>query len=397
LATTSNILAITAKASSPQGAVTLGNTVAKAFLAARNTQLTEATSAIVAGLQQEITTDQTDIASVKAQIANLPHSSTELAPLLSRQSSDDTTFATLTNELGQAQGYLASEIKGSSAMDPAALSPSKTKKVTIEDSLTGLIAGLALGLGIVIVGEIVTDRLRWRADIARALDVPVELSLGRYRRSRLLRTARMRWRLKRPSRTLVMLERRLRARFQAAPGHALATIALDAAEPAALGVASLARSLATDGMRVVLVDMADGRPLASLFGISKRGDTVHSIEIGGRAVTLIVSPPDPAQMGLESDPGEIDAVLLLASADPWFGADHIAAWAREAVVVITAGEVSASRIRGTSQMLRQAGIVLRSAILVDTDRADDSVGVVGSGPAYWGGEPAPGGLPTGPW
>ena len=298
----------------------------------------------------------------------------------------------------QAQGDLTAEtsLKGSYVLDPAALSPSKTKKVTIEDALSGLIAGLALGLGIVVVGEIVSDRLRWRADISRALDVPVELSVGRYRRSHLLRAIRMQWRLKRPSKTLIMMERRLRARFQATPGHALATIALEAAEPAALAVASLARSLAADGMRVVVVDLADGRPLAALFGVH-RGETVHAIEIGGRAVTLVVSPPDPAQIGLETDPGEVDAVLVLASADPRFGADHIAAWAREAVVVITAGEVSASRIRGTAQMLRQAGITLQSAILVDTDRADDSVGVVGVGPAYWGGDPALEGLPTGPW
>jgi capsular polysaccharide biosynthesis protein len=395
LALTNNVLAITSKASSPAAAVALGNTVASVFLAARQAALQQSTNAQIAGIEQQIKFVGADLASVEAQI--LKATQKQLGPLISQENTDHSTIGTLKSEQGQAYRDQTNAIKGSRVFNSATASKSKTKKATIEDGLSGLIAGLALGLGIVVVGEIVSDRLRWRADIARALGVPVELSVGHYRRSRLLRSTRMHWRLKRPSRTLVMMERRLRARLQASPHHALAVIALEAAEPAALAVASLARSLTADGMRTVVVDMADGRPLAAVFGISKRGETAHSIEIAGRPATLIVSPPDPAQMGLEVDPAEVDAVLVLASADPWFGADHIAAWAGEAVVVIAAGEVSASRIRGTSQMLRQAGIALKSAIIVDTDRADDSVGVVGPGPAYWGGEPALEALPPTSW
>ena len=397
LALSSNILAITAKESSAAAAVTLDNVVANVFLAARAQTSTAATNAVVAGLQLQIQAAQTQIAALTSQIAKIPSTSDQYGPLESELSTDKTNVSNLQGQLEQANGNLKAEITGSYVLDRATPGVSKTKKVTIEDALSGLIVGLALGLGFVVVSEILSDRLRWRADVARALDAPVELSVGRYRRYRLARKARLRWRLNRPSRTLVMMERRLRARFQATPHQALVAISLDAAEPAGLAVASLARSLAAEGRRVLLIDMAEGRPLAALFGVSRQGGVVHATEVSGHPVTLIVSPADPAQLGLEADPNEIDAVLVLASAEPAFGADHIAAWAKDAVVVITAGAVSASRIHGTGQMLRQAGISVRSAILVGTDRADDSVGVVNSGAALWESAPALEALPAGSW
>ncbi len=284
---------------------------------------------MVAGLQLQIQAAQTQIAALTSQIAKIPSTSDQYGPLESELSTDKTNVSNLQGQLEQANGNLKAEITGSYVLDRATPGVSKTKKVTIEDALSGLIAGLALGLGFVVVSEILSDRLRWRADVARALDAPVELSVGRYRRYRLPRKARLRWRLNRPSRTLVMMERRLRARFQATPHQALVAISLDAAEPAGLAVASLARSLAAEGRRVLLIDMAEGRPLAALFGVSRQGGVVHATEVSGHPVTLIVSPADPAQLGLEADPNEIDAVLVLASAEPAFGADHIAAWAKE--------------------------------------------------------------------
>ena len=54
---------------------------------------------------------------------------------------------------------------------------SKIKDV-LEYVLSGLIGGLAIGLGIVIVRELISDRLRRRDDIAAALGGPVRLSVG---------------------------------------------------------------------------------------------------------------------------------------------------------------------------------------------------------------------------
>ena len=43
----------------------------------------------------------------------------------------------------------------------------------------GLIAGLVLGLGIVVIRALLSDRLYRRDDVARALGAPVKLSVGR--------------------------------------------------------------------------------------------------------------------------------------------------------------------------------------------------------------------------
>jgi hypothetical protein len=71
---------------------------------------------------------------------------------------------------------------------------------------------------------------------------------------------------------------------------------------------------------------------------------------------------------------DADVILVLATVDPGLGADHIAAWASDAVVMIQAGAASASRIDGVGQQLRAARMTIRSAVLVGTDADDDSSG-----------------------
>jgi capsular polysaccharide biosynthesis protein len=64
-------------------------------------------------------------------------------------------------------------------LDTAYVVPVSAKKTAIKDGLSGLIAGLGLGITIVIIGELLSDRVRARSDVAAALGAPVELSVGR--------------------------------------------------------------------------------------------------------------------------------------------------------------------------------------------------------------------------
>ena len=66
-------------------------------------------------------------------------------------------------------------------LDTAAPIPHSRLKLAIVYAVTGLIAGLALGMGIVVVRALVSDRLRRRDDIAQALGAPVKLSVGAVR------------------------------------------------------------------------------------------------------------------------------------------------------------------------------------------------------------------------
>lgn len=190
-----------------------------------------------------------------------------------------------------------------------------------------------------------------------------------------LKTARLRRRLRRPTLALQLVERRLRAHLESAPSAALAVVEIDAAEPTAVAVAALARSVASEGRRVVLADVADGRPLAALLGGSGTPGNVRTVSIDGRAVGLYVAPDDPAEMADKEAGEDADVILILATVDPALGADHIAAWASDAVVMVQAGAASPSQIKAVGQQLRQTGMAVRSAILVGTDAADHSSGV----------------------
>jgi hypothetical protein len=74
-----------------------------------------------------------------------------------------------------------------------------------------------------------------------------------------------------------------------------------------------------------------------------------------------------------------DVVLAVATADPAVGAWHLGQWANKATVLVTAGRSSAQRINGTAELLRAASIGVASAILVNADSYDDSVGLSDSG------------------
>jgi hypothetical protein len=71
-----------------------------------------------------------------------------------------------------------------------------------------------------------------------------------------------------------------------------------------------------------------------------------------------------------------DVVLALVVLDPAVGAEHVARWCRSAVAVLRTGRTSATRARATGELLRAAGIDLRSAVLMGADATDDSVGTV---------------------
>ncbi len=189
------------------------------------------------------------------------------------------------------------------------------------------------------------------------------------------RAARLRRQLRRSPLALQLVHRRLRAHLESAPGAALALVEIEATESATIAIASLARSLSSEGNRVVVADAARGRPLAALLGArTGAAGTVSPVAINGQPVDLFVAPEDPVQMTDKEVGEDADTILVLATVEPGFGADHIAAWATDAVVMVRAGAASATRIDGVGQQLRAAGVTIRSAILIGADQDDDSSG-----------------------
>ncbi len=369
------VLQIKFNAPTAVAAVSYDNAVANAFLAVRNAQFSSETNLVVSSLEGQVNNLTTEINHLTAQIDALSGPNTgrqeasQIAALVASRGSAYNEETQLQAQEQQSLLAANSVTQASHVLDPPAVVPNApVKRVAATDGLSGLIAGLAVGLGVVVVGAAITDRPRRRADVAFALGAPVELSLGRYRPSILMR----RRLLKKPPPELQMIQRRLLAHLAESPGAGLATVEVEASEVAALGVGLLAFTLASEGKQVLVIDLATSRPMDALLG-GKRGRD-RNVSVGAGCLTLVVGPADPAQLDqLEVREG-MDAVLVLASADPAFGAEHIAPWADQAVVVVTAGKASATRITSTGQMLRHAGIATRSAILVDAGPEDESFG-----------------------
>jgi len=374
------ILTIKLDAPTSAEAVTYDNVLAKAFLAQRSYELTYETNLVVTDIDAQVDALTADISrlttSINALTGGTPgaQATNQLTELVDQRSSDDSQVASLQAEINQDLISENSVNWGTYVLDPAIPVKVSMVKTTVEDALAGFVAGLGLSLGALIVAAIFSDRPRRRADIAAVLGAPVELSVGRYRRLHGLRGRRMRRRMVKPPRELRLIDSRLRADLLAVRGPALAVVALEASEIAALAVGALAFSLASEGMNVVVVDMADGRPLASSLGSIRDPGAPYKVTLGGASVTLVTAPNDPTLTPNSDVVADADAVLVLATVSPSLGAEHLTPWASGAVVILTAGEASATRIASCGQMLRQARVPVRAAILVGADRLDETVG-----------------------
>ena len=81
-------------------------------------------------------------------------------------------------------------------------------------------------------------------------------------------------------------------------------------------------------------------------------------------------------MAQKPPPDDADALLVLASLDAAFGAEHLAPWVTDAVMVLSSRRTTLTRIEVGREMLHEAGISLRSVILLDSDPQDDSSGAL---------------------
>jgi capsular polysaccharide biosynthesis protein len=383
LALSNNILSIKYNGTTQSNAVSSARDVAQAFLLVQAKELSLQTDVLVRGLRSQIAALNSAVDGLNGQINALatsapsPQASDKLTELVNERSADATQVSQLQSQIQQALANQQSADRVSHVLDPAAIVPVSAKRVTLMDALSGLIIGLAAGLALVIFRALLVERPLDRATVAATFGAPVELSLGRYKSPRLMRRRRLRRRLRHPSPVLRMLQGRLRGHVESAPGSSLAVVAAGTAEPAALAVGALALALSADGHEVVVVDAADERPLATLLGLTatpQTMDTFQSPRLAGPRVRVFVVPEDPAQMAQKAPPDDADAVLVLATLDPAFGADHLASWVTDAVMVLRPKGFPFTRLTAYREMLRTAGVSLRSVFLLGADAEDDSSG-----------------------
>ena len=389
LAVSDNIMSITFSASSTSKAVAGARAVDHAFLAVQAGELRRQTDGLVRSLKSQISTLNSSIGSLDTQIddqsnasASTTAASSSLTDLINERGDDQSQVSQIQAQVGQAQSQAQSSEAISSVLDPAALVPVSAKKVILVDGLSGLIAGLAIGLVIVVFSALFSEGVPDRFAVAETLGAPLALSLPRYRGPRLMRRRRLAGRLRAPDLAIRMIERRLRGHLESAPGSALAVVTMGTPEPAALGARRAgARPLvggATSRRSRRIGQPAHGLHARAVLHVRHDGD-VPASDGWSLSLRLLVAPPDPMQMAEKPPPDDTDVLLVLATLDPAFGAEHLAPWASDAVMLVSTKGVTLARMDVGREMLRQAGISLRSVILLGCDSQDESSGVLNPG------------------
>lgn len=398
------VLVVTFTAPSAKAAVNGANAVGAELLRFRAGLLEQQQQQEFSALEQQVNQARQKLKSIKAQISQVlvqPASPARQLQLHSLQAERSTANAALTSlqqavitEDATVEPATTAAINGSHALDAAAPLPRAHLKRVLIYPVAGLIVGLVAGIAIVLIRAIVSDRLRRRDDVADALGAPVRLSSGPLIPRRLsasrFRPGRTATRTSDIGRIAAHLSRAI-VKNDRGVDH-LVVVAVGDPEAAALPLVSLARSRAQQGRRVVLADLASGAPAARHLG--SRGPGVSSV--GSQDARLVIAIPDrddvapfgplgrvsawdeysPFSQAVAAACASADLLLTLVTLDPSFGGEHLPTWAANAVVIVTAGRSTWTRVNAVGEMVRLSGTRLVSAVLVGADRTDESLGTV---------------------
>ena len=193
---TDRVIGITVSAPSSSEAVQRASAIATEFLSYQASLLRTQQQRVVSSIDQQIDGLNQQVATLDEQIAaDQPptgrsaarHAAATQRAAVGQLDADRTADLNAIAGLQQAiSSYEVSNqltndqiISGSRILGPAAALPASKLKSRAGYLVAGMAAGLAVGVGIVVVGALVSDRLRRRDDVARALGAPVELSVGR--------------------------------------------------------------------------------------------------------------------------------------------------------------------------------------------------------------------------
>jgi capsular polysaccharide biosynthesis protein len=389
------ILLIAATAPSSSQAVARADAVAAEVLQFRAAALQAEEQNVLATLGQQIATATQQLKSITDQMAALPTSTTspaqlsKLHDLQAQGYKAETALVGLEHIVASYPVTIAAMVASGRILD-VAVPARRGHQAVLFYPLSGLFLGLLLGLGIVIVGALTSDCLRRRDDVAQALGIPVKLSVRNIHAHRWL-PGRLRLAVAR-GRDTRRIAAYLRRAVPAGSGDAaLAAVSVDNARAVALPLVALALSCARDGKRVVLADLSGRTPAARLLGVRKPG--VHEVRARGARLVVavpgrdVVAPAGPlpvawpiAQPGSATEAlaaacDSADVLLTLVGLNPVLGAEHVASWATNVIVMVTAGRSSPVKIHAVGEMIRLAGIPQTSAVLIGADKADVSLGV----------------------
>jgi hypothetical protein len=355
------------------------------YLSFRAEQLSAQSNLLVDGMRQRIQQLQGEMTQLSKEIDRLANASnrggTKLSDAIAQRAYVQEQIETLQQSIQDATLRNASVVSSSRVVDPAAVDTAGIKRRTALTLASGLIGGAALGCGIVLFFAITSDRLRRRSDVAAALEAPT-VSVGP------IAPLPKQWLWLPHLRTLDNHRADERQRLVRAiemelstPRRAgqLAVACIDNADEVRFAVATAAADLLASGCTVALIDLSERGSLVEVVpSVANSAGSLTVLRPRG-VPALATGPDDLSAVGHKdgSSPSlELnDVTLVFADLDPSVGADHLAAWTQRVIVAVTTGRSSAEKVRTMAELVRTAGLDLRFAALLRTERTDDSSAV----------------------
>jgi capsular polysaccharide biosynthesis protein len=387
---TTSIMKLSVGAPTDQQALTRARALTNAFLQFRSKQLRAQAESQIAGYQRRVSTLNKQIAALNQQYDSLntngAATSQRAQDLLDERAQLSQQVNTLQQQVESITLQTESVIGASRRIDSAALVPRSHLRRIVLDAGSGLIAGLALGVGLVCFRELTSDRLRRREEVALALGVPVRLSVPPLRGPRLAVLARGR---RAPSRhALQILVRGLgEEMLEPTPRPTrLILAAIDSAEESVTVAAHTGARLAAERRRVLLVDLTEHGTLeAAIKRACTDGVPENLAHFRPESVPMYAHGPLSSSKRLDAelpkgDPARAvwdraDVVLIVAELSPAIGVSHLTSWADRVVFLVAAGRTSGERMRTLGELTAASGLDVRPALMVGADATDESLGL----------------------
>lgn len=360
------------------------------YLAFRAQQVSAQVDVVIKGYQDQIQQLQTSLTGANARIARLSAKGDTATERLSDAVADrkkiNDAIGGLQDQIQQKTLERNSVVVASRVIDPANVRPPAPRRRAVLVLASGLLGGAAIGISLILLRAIVSDRLWLRVEVASALDAPVPLSVRRLRPlPRWTRHVRRlprgrRWEARRARDRELIGEAILRALPDAGARQSVAVLCLSNANEMRFGVVAAAVRLRRQGRAATIVDLTERGVVTSAL------DRLRDLAAEDRPdVFRPTSVPSLATNPSGFDASDWDEValakarsgvsLVLAELDPAVGVDHLVPWSDVVVVSTTAGRSGAELVRTAGELVRTAGLRLHGAVLLGGPIDDVSTGV----------------------
>ncbi len=247
---------------------------------------------------------------------------------------------------------------------------------------SGLIGGLALGLGLTVLQALLSDRLWLRAEVASALRTTVPVSVRRLAPPRLRRLGTLKflpWIGARRARRWIDRQVMAHALVKAVPDpgrrQSLTVLCLGNSDEMRFGVVTAAAELRRRGTASTIIDLTvSGRVHRAVSRVVSKASGHRPDVVRPSVVPSLTNGPSDLEAVDWDDvalaKAKNGAILVLADFDPAVGVDHLTAWSDRVVVAVTAGRSRVELVRTTGELVRVAGLHLQHAVLLGA-RGDD--------------------------